>query len=155
MLQMGQHWFLSLLLLLFWLGERTQVWSRHCPARKSSMVPHCPQENGHSRPPSHTNPNLPFWILRQLLHPMLYSPYPILFPAASLFYLGHFCCLEWSSFLSCLAYVCLAFKAQIKYHLFWETFTQENYSVNNYQATFLWLFQEELILFSFCIPGVH
>lgn len=35
MLQMGQQWFLSLLLLLFWLGERTQ--SDHAIAHPENL----------------------------------------------------------------------------------------------------------------------
>lgn len=152
MLQMGQHWFLSLLLLLFWLGERTQVWSRHCPARKSLVVPHRPQKNGHSRLPSHTNPNLPFWIFLQLLHFRLYSPFPTLFSVASCF-VGPFLLPRMIFLFSCLACISLAFKAHISifyiYH-FWETITQENHSVHDYWAA-LCGYSEKINL----VPSLH
>lgn len=57
MLQMGQQWFLSLLLLLFWLGERTQ--SDHAIAHPENLqwFP-CPWLV-HKKTPAHTNPNTP------------------------------------------------------------------------------------------------
>lgn len=92
MLQMGQQWFLSLLLLLFWLGERTQ--SDHAIAHPENLqwFP-CPWLV-HIKTPANANPNTPGAVFSSCF--MARLPF---YSVTFLLCLGYSYCLEHSSSL--------------------------------------------------------